>query len=228
MRPRPAPRWSAVLLAVALAAQVLWQARQPAPRPIATTLPPAPPVTLLRLASLGDDTALARVLMLSLQAWDEQAGASLPLGALDYARVAGWLNRALLLDPRSQYPLAAAIQVYGAVPDPTRLRAMLDFVEAAFAGDPARRWPWLVQAALLAQHRLHDLPRARRYARAVRTQAPDAPAWARELEMFVLQDMGELAAARAVAGALLQGGQVRDPAEVRFLQRRLETLERQR
>ncbi len=227
MRPRRAPGWTALLLAGALAAHVGWQASRPVARPVAAILPPPPPVALLRLVSLGDDAALARILMLSLQAWDEQAGTSLPLRALDYGRVAGWLQGALLLDPRSQYPLAAA-QVYGAVRDPVRLRIMLDFIEAAFAEDPARRWPWMVQAALLAQHRLHDLPRARRYARAVRTQARAAPAWARELEIFVLQDMGELEAARAVAGALLQGGTVRDPADVRFLQRRLEALERQR
>ncbi len=228
MTTRPAPRWIGLLLAGALAAHIGWQAIRPAARPVAAALPPAPPPTLLRLASLGDDAALARVLMLSLQAWDEQAGASQPLHALDYGRVAGWLRGALLLDPRSQYPLAAATGVYGAVPDPARLRIMLDFVEQAFVADPARRWPWMVQAALLARHRLHDLPRAQRYARAVRTRVPQAPPWARELEIFVLQDMGELEAARTVAGALLAGGDVRDPAEVRFLQRRLEALERQR
>lgn len=225
---RPAPRWIGLLLAGTLAAHAGWQVLRPAARPVAAALPPAPPQALLRVASLGDDAALARLLMLSLQAWDEQAGAGMPLRALDYERVAGWLRVALLLDPRSQYPLAAATGVYGAVADPARLRVMLDLVEQSFAADPARRWPWMVQATLLARHRLQDLPRARRYARAVRTLAPLAPPWARELEMFVLQDMGELEAARAVGGALLQGGEVRDPAEMRFLQRRLEALERQR
>lgn len=215
---------ASVLLALALAAQLAWHAWVPAVGAGPAVLSPAPPPAALRLAGLGEDAALARLAMLVLQAQDAQAGAAQPLRTLDYARVAQWLDLALALDPRGRYPLVAASQVYAAVPDPARVRVMLAFVERAFDADPAGRWPWLAQAALIARHRLHDLPLARRYARELRLRAPGAPAWARQLEAFVLEEMDEPAAARAVIGALLAGGQVTDPNELRFLARRLDEL----
>lgn len=221
---RPVPFTVALTLAAALVAQVSWHALHPIPSATALDLPPAPPLAVLRLASLGEEAALARLMMLSLAAHDDQAGAALSLRALDYGRVATWLERMLALDPRARAPLAAASEVYAAVPDPARVRTMLAFVERQFRADPARRWPWLAQAALLARHRLHDLPLARHYARELRLRAPDAPPWARQMEAFVLEEMDERDAARAVIGALLDGGQITDPNELRFLARRLDEM----
>ncbi|MBA5637744.1 hypothetical protein H3H37_11835 [Duganella sp. LX20W] len=214
------------LLALALAAQIGWQAGHRPPPPQAQPLPPPPALATLQLASLGERAALSRVLMLYVQGWDDQPGVSVPWRSLDYDRLAQWLGRALDLDPRSQYPLLAASTVYTAVDDPQRVRRMLDFVYQRFAEDPDRRWPWLAQAAIIARHRLHDLPLARRYAQAIRLQAtgPNVPPWARELEAFVLEDMNELASARALIGGLLQDGRITDPNELRFLAHKLDEL----
>lgn len=220
---RSVPAAVVTLLVAALAAQVALHGMPRAPDEAPRALAPAPPPAALQLASLGDAPVLARLAMLYLHGFD----ARVPLRELDYGRVAGWLDAALALDPRSTQPLTAAGYVYGAVADPVRVRTMLDFVARAFAADPARRWPAMAQAALVARHRLHDMALARRYARAIRLQAPGAPAWARELEIFILQDMNELDSARAVTGALLAGGTVTDPNEVRFLERRLRELEEQ-
>lgn len=221
------PRAVLAALALALLLQVLWQAGGPAPRARPQDLPPAPSLAALRLAALGDPLALSKGLMLYVQAHDDQAGVSIAWRDMDYARVAAWLQRVLELDPRGQYPLLAASQVYGAVADPARARLMLDFVYARFEEDPNRRWPWLAHAALVAKHRLHDLPLARRYAQAIRLRAtgPQVPAWARELEVFVLEDMNELDAARQLIGGLLAGGQITDPHELKFLAQRLEQLD---
>ena len=221
------PRAVLAALALALLLQVLWQAAGPAPRARPQDLPPAPSRAALRLAALGDPVALSKGLMLYVQAHDDQAGVSIAWRDMDYARVAAWLRRVQELDPRGQYPLLAASQVYGAVGDPARARLMLDFVYARFEEDPDRRWPWLAHAALVAKHRLHDLPLARRYARAIRLRAtgPRVPAWARELEVFILEDMNELDAARQLIGGLLAGGQITDPHELKFLAERLEQLD---
>ena len=229
MRQRPfsaVPRAVLALLAVALAAQIAWQASRPAPQLQARALPPAPSLATLQLASLGEPVALSRLTMLYVQGFDEQAGLAIAWRDLDYGRIAQWLQRVLELDPRSQYPLLAASEVYGAVGDPARVRLMLDFVYVHFAEDPNRRWPWLAHAALVARHRLHDLPLARRYAQAIRLQAtgPQVPAWARELEVFVLEDMQEIDSARALIGALLESGQITDPHELQFLSQRLDQL----
>ncbi|ELX08205.1 hypothetical protein Jab_2c02510 [Janthinobacterium sp. HH01] len=215
-----------VMLAAALALQLGWQAARPPPQARAEALPPAPPPAALQLAALGDPAALSRLLMLYVQGFDEQAGVRIAWRELDYGKLRLWLERALDLDPRSQYPLLAASEVYGAVGDPARVRLMLDMVYQRFGEDPNRRWPWLAHAAVVARHRLHDLPLARRYARAIRLQAhgPQVPAWARELELFVLEDMNQAEAARALIGALLASGQITDPNELRFLERRLQSL----
>jgi hypothetical protein len=146
---------------------------------------------------------------------------------VDYRPLVAWLRRILMLEPRSQYPLFLAVRVYGESPDPARARLALDLAYQEFFVDPERRWPWLAHAALLAKHRLGDLPLARRYASALQRHArsPQVPLWARQMELFILEDMNELEAARIMLGGMLESGAVQDPAELRFLRQRLEELE---
>jgi hypothetical protein len=47
------------------------------------------------------------------------------------------------------------------------------------------------------------------------------------MQIFILEDMNELEAARIMLGGLLDSGAVRDADEARFLRQRLEELERQ-
>jgi len=185
-------------------------------------------VQALRAASLGEPAALVRLAMLYLQAYDLGAGNALPYRRLDYARLVQWLRAILDTDPRSEYPLFAAARVYAEVDDPARCREMLAFVHQAFLEDPNRRWQWLAHAALLAKHRLQDLALARRYAADIArlTTDPSIPLWAKQMEIFILEDMNELEAARIMLGGLLATGGITDPQERRFLQGRLEELER--
>jgi hypothetical protein len=101
---------------------------------------------------------------------------------------------------------------------------MLDFVYRAFLADPNRRWRWLAHAAIVARHRLHDDALALRYAREIATRARTAPGWARQMHIFLLEDMGEREQAKILLGGLLESGAVTDPAEIRFLTGRLEAL----
>jgi len=190
-------------------------------------LPPAPSAQALRLASFGEPEATARLAMLYLQAFDLGGTQSRPFRDLDYARLIEWLRAILALDPRSAYPLFSAARLYAEVPDPQRSRAMLEFVHEEFLRAPNARWPWLAHAALLAKHRLGDLPLARRYAAALQrhTTDPGVPLWAKQMEIFVLEDMDELEAARIMLGGLLESGAIHDAGEARFLRQRLEELE---
>jgi hypothetical protein len=45
------------------------------------------------------------------------------------------------------------------------------------------------------------------------------------MEIFILEDMNELEAAKIMLGGLLLSGRITDPAEAAFLQQRLEELE---
>jgi hypothetical protein len=223
------PRAILAFLAVALAAQLALKAGAARPSATAEDLPPVPSIGALRLASFGEPVALAKGLMLYLQAFDYQSGTRVPYRDLDYDRVEAWLAAILELDPSGQYPLLAASRLYAEVPDEAKQRSMLEFIYRQFLVDPDRRWPWLAHATVIAKHRLHDLPLALRYARAIErlATAPDVPLWARQMQAFILEDMNELDAARLVIGGYVSSGKVKDPGELRFLDERLEELERQ-
>lgn len=222
------PRPVAVLLALALAAQLAWHAAEPPPAARTQELPPPPPVPVLRLAALGEPATLAAGATLWLQYFDDQPGRSIPYRELDYARVRAWLETLLALEPDAGYPLLLAVRLYGQVNDPPRQRVMLDLAADAFVERPLERWRWLAEAAIIARHRLGDLELALDYAQriAAHTEPGQIPHWARDLRILVLEDMGELEAARVLIGGLLASGEITDPHEIRFLERRLEALER--
>ena len=186
------PRPVRVLLAVAFCLQVAWQALQPKPNARAEALgAPAAPLTLQAVA-LGEPIARAQLLTLYLQAFDNQPGISIPFLDLDYTRVTAWLEAILSLDPVGQYPLLMASQLYGQVPDQAKQRQMCGFVHDQFGRDPDRRWRWLAHCAIMAKHRLGDTRLALAYAEAIASAARGAPHWARQMRIFVLEDLGEL------------------------------------
>ena len=217
-----------IFVATSFGVHLAWQAfRAPLPSQ-AADLPPALPAPLLRAASFGEPEAAARLAMLYLQAYDLRGDNAMPYQRLDYGRLIAWLRTIAATDPRSGYALFSAARVYTENQNVQKCRAMLEFLYAEFGRDPDRRWPWLAHAALVAKHRLKDLPLALRYARAIdrQTRDPRAPLWAKQMEVFILEDLDELQAARVVLGGLIASGKVADHAELRFLERRLEDLRR--
>ena len=225
LRAVPLGVWA--LLGAALAAQLTLHALRPPPLAATAELPPPPATHALRAMALGEPVAMARLTLLWLQAHDYQPGVSIPFRRLDYARLTAWLGRILELDPRGQGPLLAAARIYGEVADPGRQRIMLDFVYRRFLEAPDRRWRWLAHAAILAKHRLDDLELALRYARAItaHTSADAVPGWARHMTVILLEERGELEAARILLGGLLASGEITDPQELYFLERKLDELE---
>jgi hypothetical protein len=217
--------WQVVmLLAAALAAQLVLHASLPRPVALAQALE-APPSGHARTLVKGSEPVPGGYLTaLYLQAFDNQPGISIPFRELDYTRVLAWLSALVEIDPPSQYALLMASQLYAQVPDPVRQRMMLDFVHTHFFDDPDRRWPWLAHAAIMAKHRLKDMPLALTYARAIAARALKAPAWARQMHIFILEDMGEYEAAKVLLGGLLESGQVTDTHERVLLLERLERL----
>lgn len=215
-----------VLLGGILVLQLAWHHLQPPPTALTTVLPVAPSMAVLHLAALGEPVALAKGLDLWLQSFDNQPGISIPFRRLDYQRLSTWLDHMLRLDPRGHYPLLAAARLYGEVPDPARQRLMLSFIYRAFLKAPGERWPWLAHAVLIAKHRLRDLPLALKYARALtdNTTEAQAPHWARQMQVFVLEDLGEQQAAAILIGGLLESGQITDANELHFLKEQMQRL----
>ncbi len=223
--PGVVPRGTWCLLAVALALQLWWHALSPPPDARAEALPAPPHAGALRAVSLGEPVVAAQLLLLYLQAFDNQPGISIPFADLDYRRVMAWLDAALILDRRTGYPLMMASQLYGQVPDANKQRVMCDFVHARFLEAPDLRWRWLAHCAIMAKHRLRDPELALRYAADITRHAGGASGWARQMQVFILEDLGETDSARILLGGLLANGEVTDPAELHFLTERLKALE---
>jgi hypothetical protein len=220
------PRGLLALFVAALLMHAVLRHVEPRPSAVAAALPALPTHSAMLVASLGERQALAQGLMLYLQAFDNQPGVSVPFAALDYARVMAWLAAALRLDDHTQYPLMMASQLYGQVNDADRQRAMCEFVHRVFIEQPDQRWRWLAHCAIMARHRLKDMPLALRYAEDITQRAGQASSWARQMRIFLLADMGEVERAKVLLGGLLAGNEVRDAKEQHFLTEQLLRLQR--
>jgi hypothetical protein len=218
------PRWVLAVFVVALTLHGVLRYAEPRLTAVAADLQAPLPTPALRVLSLGEPQALSQMLTLYLQAFDNQPGISIPFAALDYARVAAWLDTALALDPHAQYPLMMASQLYGQVPDEARQRGMCEFVQRHFLQQSDTRWRWLAHCAIMARHRLKDMPLALRYAEAITLHAGKASGWARQMRIFLLEDMGEAERAAVLLGGLLADNEVSDPKELHFLTEQLEKL----
>ena len=220
------PKPVVLLVVISLSVQIFWHSVQPDNRAQAQDLVASPSASSLQALSFGDPVFLAKILMLWLQAFDNQPGVSVPYKDLDYDKVESWLGAILQLDPGGQYPLLAASRLYAQVPDEAKQRQMLEFVYQQFLIDPANRWPWLAHAAIVAKHHLKDLPLALKFSRAIadKSDSNEIPAWARQMQLVVLEDMGELESAQFLIGGLLESGKITDPKEISFLNQRLQAL----
>lgn len=221
------PVYISIILILAILCQIYWSSAHPLLRVTIKALPEPPSQIESQLLGLGDSIAISKLFMLWLQAFDNQPGVSVPFKRLDYGRVIIWLERILALDPKSQYPLLAAARVYGEVADEGKKRQMMEFIYQQFPEDPNRRWPSMIHAIYVAKHRIKDYPLALKFAHAVAQQVTvnDIPHWVKQMEIYVLEDMGEIEGAKILIGGLLESGAITDAHELQFLQNRLDSLE---
>lgn len=217
------PRSILAVLLAGLVCQAGWHhfAEKPQAKAESLTGPPAQPV--LQLIALGEPAALSRLLMLHLQAFDNQPGISIPFVNLDYDKLRDWLEAIALLDLESRYPYQAAARVYAEVQDDDKKRLMLDFIHRGFLRRPNQQWPAMAHAVFIARHRLQDLELALVLARDLRQHLtdPTVPSWARQMELFVLEELGDTESAKILLGAFLESGIIRDEKEFAFLKERL-------
>jgi hypothetical protein len=192
------------------------------------SLPKVSSQNVLNLQRFGDNVAAAHLWTLWLQSYSSQNGQYTSNNNIDYKDLIDWLNAILAQDANTQYPLFLASYQYILVKHPQKQKQMLEFIHQQFYLDPKQRWRWLAQAAVTAKYRLQDMALALKYAEILNIYAPiipDMPDWAKEMQIFVLEDMGELAQARLLIGGLLTNGLITDPDEIAFLNEKLQALE---
>jgi len=216
-----------VMLLAALAIQLYWHSQQEPIVAKAEDLPRPMSARAYVMSSFGEPVAAAKVLNLWLQAFDNQPGISMPLHSLDYDVVTDWLDTILELDPRGHYPMLVAARVYGSVSVEEKQREMMDYIFYKFNENPNKHWRWLAHAVITAKHELKDMPLALKYAHALAEKATgeNVPYWARDMKIIVLEDMGEVEAAKILVGGLIASGEITDPYELNFLQNKIRTLE---
>ena len=224
---RDVPPAVMIMLAIALALQLFWHSRQEPVVAKAEDLPHPMSARAYVMGSFGEPVATAKLLNLWLQAFDNQPGISIPLHALDYGVVTEWLDTILELDPKGHYPMLVAARVYGSVSDREKQREMMDYLFYKFNQNPEKHWRWLAHAVIIAKHELKDMPLALKYANALADKAngENVPYWARDMKIIVLEDMGELEAAKILVGGLIASGEITDPYELNFLENKIRVLE---
>ncbi len=103
----------------------------------------------------------------------------------------------------------------------------MDYIFKKFSEAPNKYWRWLAHAVITAKHELKDYALALKYADALATRATaeNVPYWARDMKIIVLEDMGELEAAKILVGALIESKKISDPYELNFLLQKITALE---
>ena len=221
------PGWIKVSLVFALIIQLLWHGLQDPIVAKAEDLAAPLSTRTYVMSSLGEPIAVAKFLNLWLQAFDNQPGASISFHQLNYPRLTRWLDTILELDPRGYYPMLVAARVYSSVNDPVKQQIMMDYIFYKFNEDPNKYWRWLAHVVIMAKHELKDLDLALKYANALAEQATgdNVPYWAKDMKIIVLEDMGELEAAKILVGALIESKEITDPYELSFLTHKIAVLE---
>ena len=220
------PKSVGIVLILSLLLQILWHHFFTVLEVSKKELPEAANPSYIKLMSLNDSITASKFTMLWLQAFDNQPGISLSLQDLDYQQVTKWLDLILKLDSKTQYPLLAAIRFYSEVQDADKKRLMIQFVSEKFLEKPNERWASMTHAVYIAKYRLEDIDLALETARLIRqhAKADNVPYLAKQMEIFILEDMGELESAMILLGGLLESGELKDPHQRQFLGQRLEEI----
>jgi len=222
------PKSVIVLLSLALALQLIAHGLQAPVVAKAEALMAPLSARAYVMSSLGEPIATAKFLNLWLQAFDNQPGVSLSFQQLNYPRLTDWLDTILDLDPRAHYPMLVAARVYGSIKNPEKQRVMMDYIFLKFNEDPNKYWRWLAHAVITAKHELKDNALALKYANALaeKVTGENVPYWAKDMKIIVLEDMGEVDAAKILVGALIDSKEITDPSELSFLVQKIEELEK--
>ncbi len=216
------------LLLLCLLFQISYQSLLDQQRSTAQPLTPPPSLHFVKSVAFGDYISASKWLLLWLQSFDHQNGVSLSYHQLDYNLVSDWLKLLNERDSRTQYPLILASRVYGTISDTEKKRVMLNHIHQLYLEAPNQRWRWMAEAALTAKHSLKAVDLALFYASELheKSTAAHIPFWAKDMKIVLLEDLNELESAKILVGGLLESGQISDPFEITFLEKKLEDLEK--
>jgi len=196
-----------VLSLVALAhAAFAWHHRDLRPDLIILTKPPSPRV--IEAMAFGDSQFLYRAWALDLQNAGDTGGRATPMRDYNYDYVIGWLETLRALDARAEFHAFLATHYFSQTPEKSDVRKVVDFIVRDAEETPQTKWPWFLEAAVIAQRKLSDLPLALSIAEKLTSyDFADMPNWALMFPALLLEQLNRPAEARAqIEGVVARRG----------------------
>lgn len=159
-------------------------------------VPPVPKANSLIMGFLGDQQLAFRVSAMALQNYGS-IGQTESLKNYNYDMLGKWFSLLDTLDPKASFVPYLAAYYYGAVPDASKLKPVISYLEVVGMRPGEGHWRWLAEAAYLARHRMHDMDNALRIARELGSiyDPQKMPNWTRNMEPMLTADMGDKQAA---------------------------------
>lgn len=191
--------WTGVALAIAACAHGVFAWHFSRVRPELMIMAPPPNPLAREAVAFGDHQFLYRIWAIDLQNAGDTGGRATALKDYNYEHVVGWLETLRALDPRSQFHTYLAAHYFGLSPKSGDIRAIVDFIVRDADAQSSFKWPWLMQATVMAENRLKDLPLAVSIAQKLAAlEYAEIPVWVRFFPATLLLKLNRAEDARAL------------------------------
>jgi len=180
-----------IVLFVALSLQLLYWHDTHNIKPNLAIMPVLPTKKEMAAMAFGDNQLYYRTLGLKLQMAGDTWGRSTPLKDYDYPQLYKWFTLLDSLDERAHYIPSLAAYYFSRSQHIPDVKYVLDYLEERSFKDPERNWWWLSQSIYLANSVLGDKERAIKIAHKLREVHTEIPMWARQMEAFLREDLGQ-------------------------------------
>lgn len=159
-------------------------------------VPPAPTKTTALAFSLGDEQFSYRFLGILLQSFGNTSGRYEALKNYDYDTLYEWFELLDGIDARSEYLPYLVTYYFGSAQTNPQLRFVAKFLEDVGIRIGRQKWKWLAQAIYIARYKLKDIEYARELAaKLAEHKDPNVGAWAKNMDAYIMAQMGDKEAA---------------------------------
>lgn len=200
-----------IILTLFLILQVMFWYKTYEIKPKLDIVPPIPSKQEMSALSFGDKQFYFRGLALNLQMAGDTFGRSTPLKDYNYPKLLEWFRLLDTLDSKSNYIPSVAAYYFSRSQHPKDVKYIIDYLEEHSMRDPEANWWWLSQSIYLANSVLGDKQRAIKIADELHKVKTQIPLWARQMEAFLREDMGEKDKAEQImCDTFSQAGHLKD------------------
>lgn len=211
-----AMRWAVLAFVVLLGAQVAYWKHTTTILPEMGIVDDVPGERTVRALSFGDEEAFFRLLALNIQNSGDTFGRFTPLYKYDFNKLYHWFHLLSSLNNQSNYMAAMATYYFSQTQNPGDVHYLVDYLDEFTDGRVKDKWWWVVQAAYLANYKMHDPDRALKLAQRL-SGVRGIPVWAQQQPAFILERRGEFGQALAIIKEIIDHKDDYSLSELRFM-----------